>query len=161
MVGTRAPFLSAPRRTVASPLSRNDAPTSHQGHVRAATVIGGIYFWGQGVAIDYPRAMALYKVGAAGGSAVCQYQVGFTYYQGRGMDTDYEQALPWLRMAAAQDGPSALGTLGAMYGAARGVTPSWRRAREYYKRAAEQDPTSMFAVQCLAEFTISVRKVTC
>ena len=76
------------------------------------------------------------------------------------MDTDYEQALPWLRMAAAQDEPSALGTLGAMYGAARGVTPSWRRAREYYKRAAEQDPTSMFAVQCLAEFTISVRKVT-
>ena len=52
------------------------APSS-QGHIRAAGFIGAIYNWGQGVAIDYKRAMAAYKIGAEGGHAVCQYQLGF------------------------------------------------------------------------------------
>ena len=68
-----------------------------QGHLQAAQAIGGIYFWGQGAAIDYPRAMAAYKVGAEGGLAVCQYQVGMIYYDGRGVDVDYKQAWAWLQ----------------------------------------------------------------
>ena len=38
----------------------------HQGHVEAAGMIGSIYGWGQGVVVDYPRAMAAFKVGAGG-----------------------------------------------------------------------------------------------
>jgi len=89
------------------------------------------------VAVDYPRAMAAYKVGAEGGLAGCQWQVGMMYYHGRGVDVDYAQALPWLEKAAAQDNPNAVGTLGGMYFAGQGVTPSYRRAREYNKRAIE------------------------
>ena len=53
--------------------------------------------------IDYPRAMAAYKVGAEGGSAQCQSQVGMMYFMGRGVAVDYEQARPWIEKGAAQD----------------------------------------------------------
>ena len=79
--------------------------------------------------------MAASKVGAEGGDAVCQYQVGIMYYFGHGVDVDYKQALPWIEKAAAQDDPDAVGQLGVMYTEGEGVTPSWRRAREYFERA--------------------------
>ena len=108
-----------------------------QGHIEAARGVGSIYFWGQGVAADYPRAMAAYKVGAEGGDVMCQWQVGIMYHDGQGVDVDYEQALPWLQKAAAQDDPDAVGILGTMYGNGEGLAPSCRRAREHYERAIE------------------------
>ena len=101
-------------------------------------MIGSIYCWGQGVAIDYARAMAAYKVDAKAGDAVSQYQVGMMYYKGYGVDKDYAQALPWLEKAAAQDYPAAVDTLADMYmGGLGGVTPSFRRARELCRRAID------------------------
>ena len=101
-------------------------------------MIGSIYCWGQGVAIDYARAMAAYKVDAKAGDAVSQYQVGMMYYKGYGVDKDYAQALPWLEKAAAQDYPAAVDTLADMYlGGLGGVTSSFRRARELFERSIE------------------------
>jgi TPR repeat protein len=97
------------------------APTSHQGHIKAAEFVGSIYYWGQGVAIDYPRAMAAYKVGAEGGVAACQWQVVFMYYEDRGVDVNYKQALPWIEKAAAQNHPEAIGQLWDMYVFGEGV----------------------------------------
>ena len=81
--------------------------------------------------------MAAYKVGAEGGHALCQWQVGYFYYTGLGVDVDYAQALLWIEKAAAQDEPAAAGQLGIMYFDGKGVTPSWRHAREYMQRAIE------------------------
>ena len=67
------------------------------------------------MAIDYPRAMAAYKVGAEGGDAFCQHQLGAMYCQGLGVAVDHKQARQWIEKAAAQDYPSAVGQLGAMY----------------------------------------------
>ena len=97
--------------------------------------IADIYNWGRGVAVDYPRAMAAYKVGVEGGSAVCQHQLGIMYYFGHGVAVDYQQARPWIEKAAAQDDPEAVCQLMVMYSLGHGVTPSWRRARELYQRA--------------------------
>ena len=102
--------------------------------------------------------MAAYKVGAEGGGAGCQYQVGCIYYNGRGVDVDYAQALPWIEKAAAQDDPSAVGQLGAMYYKGKGVTPSWRRAREYYERAIELGDS--IAVKNMQAVTTEIQKVT-
>ena len=44
---------------------------SHQGHIEAAVHVGMIYHAGRGAAVDHPRAMAVYKVGAEAGEAVC------------------------------------------------------------------------------------------
>ena len=56
---------------------------SHQGHLEAAGHVGAIYFKGLGAAVDYPRAMAAYKVGAEVGDAADQHQVGMMYHHGR------------------------------------------------------------------------------
>ena len=129
-----------------------------QGHIEAANCVGTIYFWGQGVAVDYPRAMAAYKVGGEGGDAMCQYQVGTMYYDGLGVDVDYEQALPWIQKAAAQDQPSAVCSLGAMYDNGEVVAPSWRRAREHFQRAIELGDSN--AVINMQTLTGSIQAVT-
>ena len=96
--------------------------------------------------------MAAYKVGAEGGNAGSQYQVGVMYRLGLGVALDYKQARPWLEKAAAQDHPAAVGQLGVMYGHGEGVTPSFRRARELYERAIELgDSVAVENMQILTE----------
>ena len=113
-------------------------PPSTQGHVNAAVQIGGIYDYGQGVAVDYERAMAAYKIGAEGGNAICQCQLGSMLHRGDGIDSpDQKQALAWLERAAAQDLPQAVHALGVMALRGHGRPLSWRDARQYYQRAIE------------------------
>ena len=135
-------------------------PTAHlplQGHILAAGAIGDVYNWGKGVALDYPRAMAAYKIAAEAGDAKSQHQVGFMYWLGDGVAVDYEQARAWLEKAAAQDLPNAVGQLGLMYFGGNGVTPSWRRARELYERAIELGDFQ--AVQNMQILTESIANV--
>ena len=134
------------------------SPASHQGHIEAAAFVGCIYYWGQGVAVNYPRAMAAYKVAAEGGDVGCQWEVGYMYYYGLGVDVDYAQALPWIEKAAAQDDPSGIGQLGVMYFDGKGVTTSWRRAREYYERAIELGDS--MSVKNMQRLTQSIQNVT-
>ena len=117
----------------------------------AALFTGGIYFWGQGVAVDYKRALAAYKIGAEGGNASCQYNLGYMLQQGRGVDSpDYKQALVWFEKAAAQDHPRALNSLGVMARSGLGQKPSYRRAREFCRRALELgDQQAMAGMQIL------------
>ena len=111
------------------PHSLDCTAPSTQGHVEAAAFIGFIHYWGQGVAVDYERAMAAYKIGAEGGNAACQNQLGCMLEQGLGTGPpDYKQALVWYERAAAQDQPNAFGNLGGMAFRARGQQPSCRRA---------------------------------
>ena len=124
----------------------------------AAELLGSLYLWGQGVAIDYARAMAVYQVGAEAGDARCQCEVGLMYCKGQGVAVDYKQARLWLEKAAAQDHPGAVCQLGAMYGNGEGVTPSWRRARELYQRAIELG--SSMAVKNMQTLTKEIQKVS-
>ena len=125
--------------------------------MRAAGAIGTIYFWGQGVAIDYARAMAVYQVGAEAGDARCQCEVGIMYAHGQGVAVDCKQALAWIEKAAAQDYPAAIGALGGLYGDGIGVTPSWRRSRELLTRAIELgDAQAVENMQILTEDTHDV-----
>ena len=94
------------------------------------------------MAIDYPRAMAAYKIAAEAGHALSQYQIGHMYYNGLGVAVDYQQARAWIEKAAAQDHPNSVVELGYMYFKGEGVISSWRRARELYKRASELGCTS-------------------
>ena len=108
---------------------------STQGHIRAATLIGSIYNWGQGVAVDRTRVAAAFKVGAEGGDAGCQNQLGVMLSKGLGIASpDYKQALVWFEKAAAQDESEALFNLSAMFFNGQGGEPSWRRSRGYLQR---------------------------
>ena len=111
------------------------------------------------MAIDYPRAMAAYKIAAEAGEALSQCQVGAIYFQGgRGGAVDFEQARPWIEKAAAQDHPDAVGLLGGMYFEGEGVTPSWRRARELYERAIELGDSK--SVEDMQKLTRNIAAVT-
>ena len=129
-----------------------------QGHIGAAEAIGDIHFWGQGAAIDYPRAMAAYKVGAEGGDAFCQWEVGFMYSEGLGVAVDLKQARAWLEKAAAGNIPAAFTTLWVMYLSGDGVTPSFRRARELYQRSIELGESQ--AVEGMQNLTMNIQKVS-
>ena len=111
------------------------------------------------MAIDYPRAMAAYKVAAEAGDALSQFQVGNMYISGRGVAAvDFEQARAWLEKAAAQDHPPAVGMLGVMYFEGKGVAPSLRRARELCQRAIELGSSK--AVENMQLLTGSIANVT-
>ena len=75
-------------------------------------MVGDIYYAGKGVAVDYVRAMAAYKIGAEGGNALCQYQLGAMIKRGHGVDVDHKQAVACYEKAAAQDHPIAFNALG-------------------------------------------------
>ena len=100
--------------------------------------------------------MAAYKVGAEGGDAWCQFELGMMYYHGRGVAVDYKQARAWLEKAAAQDQPNAIASLGSIYMGGMGVTPSWCRARELYQRAIELGNSQ--AVEDIQTLTECVQK---
>ena len=104
----------------------------------AAVTLGYIYRWGQGVAVDYKRAMVGYKIGAEVGDAICQYQLGLMLSEeGYGVNPpDYKQALVWFGKAAAQDHPRAFGRLAYMAREGHGQPPSWARARELWQRSS-------------------------
>ena len=77
------------------------------------------------------------KIGAEGGDAPCQNQLGWMYQHGEGMGSpDYKQARVWYEKAAAQDFPLACAQLGYM-AFNLGLPPSWRRARECTQRRSE------------------------
>ena len=135
------------------------AAPSTQGHIEAAQLTGQIYYFGQGVAIDYPRAMAAYKIGAEAGNAGCQYQLGVMYQHGRGIDSpDYAQALVWYEKAAAQDLPVASCNLGLMAMMGLAQTPSLRRARKHFQRAidlGEGAESMQLLTECIQQVTRS------
>ena len=88
------------------------------------------------MAVDHKRALAAYEIGAEGGNALCQYELGVMLMNGQGIDSpDYEQARVWYEKAAAQDDPYAFTGLGAMASKGQAQTPSLRRAREHFQRA--------------------------
>ena len=108
--------------------------------------------------IDYPRAMAAYKVGAEGGHAVCQCQVGSMFMTGRGVAVDHKEARPWIEKAAAQNHATAVCQLGVMCMDGKGVTRSWRRARELYQRSIELGCSE--AVESMQNLTEDIQEVS-
>ena len=135
-----------------------DQVRGHSPRANAPRFVGVIYFWGQGVPVDYPRAMAAFKIGAEAGGARCQHQLGMMYCDGQGVDVDYSQGRTWIEKAAAQDQPNAVGSLGTMYASGKGATSSWRRAREYYERAIELGQSE--AVRNMQTLTSAIQGVS-
>ena len=76
------------------------------------------------MAIDYPRAMAAYKIGAEAGDAACQHQLGFMYYMGHGVAVDYTVGRAWFEKAAAQDFSDSFFVLGVTPPPSKCINPS-------------------------------------
>ena len=61
-----------------------------------------MYYLGDGVDVNYKKAIEWYKKAAEQGYADAQYNLGIMYENGHGVDQDDSMAMRWYAKAAAQ-----------------------------------------------------------
>ena len=90
------------------------------------------------MAVDYKRALAAYKIGAEGGGASCQHQLGIMFCKGHGVEVDMKLSVAWLEKAAAQDVADSLYALADInYEGSHPEVSSFSNARELYQKAVD------------------------
>ncbi len=72
------------------------------GKAEAQSLVGQMYFFGQGVKQDYPQAIAWMSLAAAQGEAKAQFKLGAMHENGQGFTRDHVKAAIWYTMAATQ-----------------------------------------------------------
>lgn len=82
-------------------------PLAEGGHVQAQDKLSHIYWYGDGVAVDYERALYWTQQALKQNSAVAQFNMSSHYAEGRAVTEDVKQAIEWLKKAAAQKDPAA------------------------------------------------------
>lgn len=97
-----------------------------------------MYYNGQGVAVDYARALYLYRQAALQGHAASMIAAGSMYENGLGTRPDYAAAMQWYRKAAEQGYASAQQAVGDLYRLGRGVGKDEAEAARWYAKAADQ-----------------------
>ena len=102
---------------------------------------------------NYAGAMEHFRIAAAQGDAVAQFNLGFMYRNGEGVPKNDVEAVKWYRLAAAQGDADARNNLGFMYGNGEGVPKDYVQAYKWYNLAAAQGVamarTNMEAIQKL------------
>ena len=66
-----------------------------QGNVDAAYNLAVVHQHGDGVALDYAKALTWYRVAAEKGDKVSQVQIGLMYQTGQGVEANQEEAHRW------------------------------------------------------------------
>lgn len=107
---------------------------SEAGSAVAASGVGFLYYYGQGVAQDFEEARKWYEKGAAAGNALAMNNLGFSYEKGSGVAQDYTEARRWYEKAVALGNVLAMVNLGVLYERGRGVTQDYREARRWYEK---------------------------
>jgi hypothetical protein len=76
-------------------------PIAQNGDGAAQYLLGAIYWAGQGVPKDYPKALKWFRLSANQGGSVSQFRLGYMYYRGEGVPQDFVLAHMWFNLAAA------------------------------------------------------------
>ena len=103
-------------------------PLAEQGHGSAQSLIGVMYYNGEGVEQDFNAAMVWLTLAANQGYSLAQYNLGVMYDNGQGTDQDFSLAFKWYGHAAQQGHAVAQFNLGSMYGNGDGVDQDLNRA---------------------------------
>jgi PAS domain S-box-containing protein len=96
-------------------------PVADQGDRRAQSLMGLIYFNGDGVQRNGHEAMEWYRRAADQGDAEAQLKIGDMYFEGRAVAQDYPEAERWYHLAADQGNAAAQYNLGILYAKGEGV----------------------------------------
>jgi hypothetical protein len=113
-------------------------PLAEQGDAGVQSVLGLMYYSGQGVPQDYAAAASWFRKAAERGDADAQYDLGVMYDEGQGIPQDYAAAMSWYRKAAEQGKAAAQNNLGMKYKNGLGVPQDYAAAVRWYRKAAEQ-----------------------
>jgi uncharacterized protein len=99
----------------ATPQIQDLQAATAKGDPVAEQELGRAYNLGQGVPLDFSKALDLYRKSAAQGNAKAMNNLGIMYHKGQGVAADDKEASKWLQQAADKDLPSAELALGLGY----------------------------------------------
>ena len=122
---------------------------AEQGDAAAQTMLGVMYYLGEGVAKDARQAVLWFRKAAEQGHAGAQYSLGASYQSGKGVAKDVHQAVLWFRKAAEQGDAAAQTMLGWLFARGEGVAEDDSQAVCWFREAAEQG-------EALAQLTLGL-----
>ncbi|MCH7806874.1 MAG: SEL1-like repeat protein [Proteobacteria bacterium] len=102
---------------------------ANQGEPKCQHFFGYGYEHGEGVSLDYAKAMHWYRLAAEQGFAKSQNNLGLMYYNAWGVERNYTEAAFWYQLAADHGQAIAQYNLAVNYYYGRGVPQSF----SYYK----------------------------
>lgn len=112
-------------------------PRAETGDPAAQTLIGEIYWNGQGVARDRKKAMEWYRFGAEGGNRDAQFALGNALLQGQHVKLNKEEGRKFLEMSAKAGHVRAAFNLAQLITSARPTWAGFKDALPWYEKAAE------------------------
>ena len=104
----------------------------------AQNTLGYIYQHGEGVPVDYKKALHYFKLAAEGGSTMAYSNIGFMYGKGAGVTQSHEKAFQYYKVAAAKGDEGAQCNVGACYYHGYGVEKDISLAIKYFALSADQ-----------------------
>ncbi len=107
-------------------------------HAESQTLLGDMYYTGQGVTQNDVLALSWYKKAAENNSQKAQVYIGTMYEQGSAVKQNYQKAIEWYNKAAQQKNAEAQHLLGLSYYNGRGVSKSDEEAVKWFRLAAKQ-----------------------
>ena len=91
------------------------------GDAAAQAALGGLFIHGEGVTIDYGRALHWTRMAADQGEVTGQFNMGSIYAGGLGVERDYGEAAHWFQLAAEQNDAISRYNLAILYSRGLGV----------------------------------------
>jgi TPR repeat protein len=117
-------------------------PLATEGDARAQSMLGLLYYHGQGVSQDYAEAATWFRKAADQDDAAAQFHLGVIFFEGQGVPQDKAEAMKWLHRAADLGDAQAQYNLGLSYAKGEGGEPDNVRAHMWFNLAAAHFPPS-------------------
>ena len=115
---------------------REITPLAQKGDAEAQSILGTMYANGQGVPLNYEKAVAWIRKAAEQGFAEAQYNLGVMHDRGFGVPQNFREAAKWYEKAAEQGTAGAQYNLGLMYVEGQGVQQNYVQAYMWLSLAA-------------------------
>jgi TPR repeat protein len=133
---------------------------AQMGESDAATRLGDIYFYGNGVEVDYELAYYWFSSAAQKGNAYAQYSLAFMYIKGLFVEKDDSLVVKWMKLAAENGYVEAQKNMGEYYYyGSFGCPKDMKEAVRWYEMGAKSnEPTCLFTLGFIYEEGNGVHK---
>jgi TPR repeat protein len=111
-------------------------PLAAEDDARAQSMLGLLYYHGQGVSQDHNEALRWFRQAADQGDATAQFYLGLMFFEGQGVPQDRAEAMNWFRRAADRGDAQAQYNLGVFYAKGEAGEPDNVKAHVWFNLAA-------------------------
>jgi TPR repeat protein len=117
-------------------------PLAAEGDARAQSMLGLLYYRGQGVPQDHNEALRWFRQAADQSDVAAQFHLGIMFAKGQGVPQDNAEAAKWFGRAADLGDAQAQYNLGLFYARGEAGEPDNVRAHMWFNLAAARFPPS-------------------